>query len=110
MICRICGEDINEKGQCNISPISGYPVCEDCRDYISCECCCDSYNLYYCEEDDELLCIECVVALAEKRGIIHSTKTFYTNDWERICDDIDYSPVIEYLKEHPDMGLQEVQK
>ena len=36
MICAICKENINHKGQDNISPLSGFPVCEDCGDKISC--------------------------------------------------------------------------
>lgn len=110
MICRICGEDINEKRQDNVSPIGGYPVCEDCRDDICCESCYSSADLYYCEDDDKIYCRDCVVELAEKRGIINSAKVFYTDDWHRICDDTDYEPIIEYLKEHYDMGLREVQR
>ena len=28
--CAICGEDINLKGEDNVSPIPGCPVCESC--------------------------------------------------------------------------------
>ena len=37
--CFICGEDINAKGQDNVSPICGYPVCEDCIKYLACVDC-----------------------------------------------------------------------
>lgn len=30
MKCCNCKEDINKKGQDNVSPFSGFPICEDC--------------------------------------------------------------------------------
>lgn len=30
MRCSKCGDDIDAKGQDNVSYISGYPLCEDC--------------------------------------------------------------------------------
>ena len=30
VICGRCGEDINAKGQDNMSENPGYPLCEDC--------------------------------------------------------------------------------
>ena len=30
LICSICGEDIDEKGQDNVSLMVGCPICEDC--------------------------------------------------------------------------------
>lgn len=30
LICRSCGDDINAKGQDNMSNTIGYPICEDC--------------------------------------------------------------------------------
>lgn len=35
MICIVCEEDINDKGQDNVSPISGKPICEDCYEDMS---------------------------------------------------------------------------
>lgn len=32
MKCAICGCDINAKGQDNVSPVCGCPVCEDCAE------------------------------------------------------------------------------
>jgi hypothetical protein len=111
MICRICGEDINEKGQDNVSPISGYPVCEDCKDDIMCyECCEGNYggNLYYVEECDRILCRSCLVAWLEEKGYINSTKTYYDEEWNtKLGTDDDYSPIIEHIKEIID--IQEVQ-
>lgn len=109
MICRLCGEDINEKGQDNISPISGYPVCEDCKDDIMCAECCEGnygYNLYYCEEFDKLLCRDCLIELAEKDNYIHSSKMYYDEEWHEICSDCDKEPVLEHLKER--LGIQVV--
>lgn len=31
IVCMECREDINAKGQDNVSPFPGYPICEDCR-------------------------------------------------------------------------------
>ncbi len=31
MNCVSCGRDIDQIGQDNVSPIVGYPVCEDCK-------------------------------------------------------------------------------
>ena len=30
IFCRVCGGDINAMGMDNVSPISGWPVCEAC--------------------------------------------------------------------------------
>lgn len=106
MICRICNEDIKEKGQDNISTISGYPVCEDCKDEICCGHCATMENIYYSEEFDEVLCKECLIEEAEKNDYIHSSKVYYTDDWQKICDDTDLQPVIEFLEET--MNIQEV--
>ena len=35
MYCVECGEDIDEKGQDNMSPIYGKPLCEDCYEDMS---------------------------------------------------------------------------
>ena len=35
MKCFICKEDINKKGQDNMSPFSGFPVCEDCSNELT---------------------------------------------------------------------------
>jgi hypothetical protein len=32
IFCNGCGRDLDEIGQDNVSPISGYPICEDCID------------------------------------------------------------------------------
>ena len=106
MICRICGEDINEKGQDNISPISGYPICEDCKDDIMCvECYEGNYgnNLYYIEKWDEILCKDCLIKKAEQREQIYSVTHYYTTDYNEICSDADLEPVIDYLKEYLDI-------
>lgn len=106
MICRVCGEDINEKGQANVSQISGYPVCEDCKDDIVCEDCCEGNwgdNLYYVEEYDKVLCRDCLVAEAEKHEHIHSATHYYTQEYREICSDDDLEPVIEHLKEFLDI-------
>jgi hypothetical protein len=104
MICRICGEDINEKGQVNVSPISGYPVCEDCKDDISCERCCSSCDaLYYVEEWGDLLCEACLVEAAKKRELIFSATHYYTKEGEEIGADCDLEPVIDHLKEFLDI-------
>ena len=34
MLCLVCFEDIDKKYQDNISPISGFPVCEDCSSFF----------------------------------------------------------------------------
>ena len=111
MICRICGKDINEKGQDNVSPISDYPVCEDCKDDIMCDECCEGNyggNLYYVEECDRILCRDCLVIWADEKDYIHSAKTYYDRDWnKKIGTDDDYSPIIEHIKEIID--IQEVQ-
>ena len=107
MICKICGEDINEKGQDNISTISGYPICEDCKDDIMCAECYDSFtDLYYIEEWDKILCRHCLIEEAEKRGEIHSVTHYYTLEYHEICSDADLDPVIDHLKELFD--IQEV--
>lgn len=35
MYCIICDEDINKKGQDNVSPIFGKPICNDCMNDLS---------------------------------------------------------------------------
>ena len=30
MFCAICGRNINQLGQDNVSPVPGYPACEEC--------------------------------------------------------------------------------
>lgn len=105
MICRICNEDINEKGQDNISTISGYPVCEDCKDEICCECCYEVEDLYYSEKFDKVICKDCLIEKAERDDYIHSVKTYYTDDWQAICDDNDLQPVIEFLQETMDIQV-----
>ena len=106
MYCKLCNEDINEKGQDNISPISGYPICEDCKDDIMCaECCEGNYggHLYYVAEFDKILCQHCLIKEAEKENYIHSVTHYYTEDYTEICSDSDTEPVIEHLK---DIGLE----
>ncbi len=103
MICKICGDDINEKGQDNISPISNYPVCEDCKDDIMCaECCEGNYgaNLYYVEEYDKILCKDCLIKKAEEDSYIHCAKIYYDIDWNEICSDCDTEPIIKHLKDN----------
>lgn len=112
MICRICGDDINEKGQDNISPISGYPICEDCKDDIMCDHCYESNfggNLYYIAEFDKILCKDCLIREADEQNYIHTAKMYYTEDWNEICSDCDTEPVIEHLKKDRDLGIQEIQ-
>ena len=110
MICKFCGEDINEKGQDNISPISGYPICEDCKEDIMCaECCTGNYgDLYYVEECDKILCRDCLIELAEERRYIHTTKSYYTNEYSKLCDESNLEPIIDYLKENDYFRLQEI--
>lgn len=102
MNCRICNENINEKGQDNISPFCNYPVCEDCRDEIQCENCSEycTDHLIYVEEWDKVLCRECLVEEAEKKGVIHTIKTYYNSNYDEICNDNDLEPVIDYIKEY----------
>lgn len=110
MLCRICGEDINEKGQDNVSTISGYPVCEDCKDDIMCENCCEGNyggNLYYVEEFDQILCRDCLIEKAHRQDYVHIAKMYYTEDWGEICSDADLEPVLDYLKTR-DLGIQDV--
>ena len=110
MICSICGDDINEKGQDNISPISGYPICEDCKDEIMCAECCEGnygYNLFYVAEYDKILCRDCLVTMAEKSGYIHSSKMYYDEDWNEICSDADTDPIVDYLTDYG-LGIQNV--
>ena len=35
IVCMECREDINAKGQDNVSPFSGYPICEECLSAMS---------------------------------------------------------------------------
>lgn len=35
MTCVKCGRDINKIGQVNVSPICGFPVCEDCAEEMN---------------------------------------------------------------------------
>ena len=107
MNCRICNDDINEKGQCNISPICGYPVCEDCKDDIMCEKCYSGFDLFYVEEWDLLLCQDCLVKEAVRREQIHTVTHYYTQEYHEICGDCDFEPVIDHLKEFLD--IQEVE-
>lgn len=104
MICKICGEDINEKGQDNISPISGYPVCEDCKDDIMCEECCTIFGLFYVEDWDKVLCRDCIVKEAESAELIYTVTHYYTQEYHEICSDADIDPVIEHLKEILDIS------
>ena len=106
MICRKCLEDIEEKGQDNISPISGYPICEDCKDDICCDSCYETDDIYYVEEFDKILCRHCLITKAEKAGYINSYKVFCNEDWNEIGNDGDYAPIIEYLERK--MYLEEV--
>ena len=111
MICRICKEDIDEKEQKNISKIDGYPVCEDCKDDIMCEECCEGNwggNLYYVEEWEMLLCRDCLIAEAVKREQIHTVTHYYTQEYSEICNDADLELVIDHLKEFLD--IQEVEE
>ena len=98
MICRICGEDINEKGQDNISPICDYPICEDCKDEIACESCYETHDIYYVEEFDKILCKQCLLKKAEKAGYINTYTVYCNEDWNAICNDGDTTPAIEYLE------------
>lgn len=106
MHCRICGEDINEKEQDNVSPFIGYPVCEDCKDDIMCDECCDTSNLLYIEEWNKVLCRDCVVREAESRELIHSVTHYYTQEYSEICSDADLAPVVEHLKDF--LNVQEM--
>lgn len=110
MNCRICGEDINEKGQDNISPIIGYPVCEDCKDDIECEECYSSDNLCYVEELDKILCEDCIIELAERMGHIHTVTEYYTDEYTKISDETDKKSVIDYLHENCYFGIERVQE
>lgn len=103
MICKKCYEDIEEKGQDNVSPICGYPVCEDCKDEIWCENCCETGTLYYDEENGKLLCAHCLAKKAEKSGLIFSVKTFYTSEGTHLGTDEDFEPVAKYLSEVLDL-------
>lgn len=103
MICRICGEDIDERGLDNVSPFAGYPICEDCIGDIFCENCgslrSSITKLMYVEELNKILCKECLAKAAEKQGYINSAIVFYDHDYKEIGNDDDYTPVIEYLKD-----------
>lgn len=110
MICRNCGEHIEEKGQTNVSPIAQYPICEDCKDGIVCNECYegDNSNLYYVEKYDTILCAECLIKLADARGCIHTVTTYYSEDGNKICDSNNTEPLIKYLNDDYDFNLQEV--
>ena len=111
MICRICGEDINEKGQDNVSVISGYPVCEDCIGDLECNECYAStiFNtLYYVEELDKILCEECILKYAEEKGYIHSRTIYYTSEYREVGYDDQIQGVIEYLKDNDYVQMQDV--
>ena len=114
MYCKLCNENINEKGQDNISPISDYPVCEDCKDDIMCaECYEGNYggNLYYVAKFDKILCRNCLLEEAEEQEYLHTTKTYHTNEWHRLCADYeDLDPVFEYLQDYCDLGIQEIKE
>ena len=60
MNCCICGENIDRKGQDNVSPISGYPVCEDCVQDLCCEDCGSTEKLHYHDRYGLVLCDECI--------------------------------------------------
>ena len=60
MYCRICGENINRKNQDNVSPVSGYPVCQNCVQDLCCEECGSTKDLRYDEEYGLVLCCECL--------------------------------------------------
>ena len=60
MNCCICGRNINDIGQDNVSLISGYPVCEDCVPDLCCQDCGSTENLRYDERWDLVLCCECI--------------------------------------------------
>ena len=100
MICRICGINMDEYGLDNVSPICGYPVCSHCGvEAISCnECWEGSDELVYVEDNDKVMCKKCLIEWAEKQGIIHSAKRFFSADWEEIGTDDDYEPIIECIK------------
>lgn len=100
MICSICYEDINEKGQDNVSTISDYPICEDCINDVECDRCCDSDNLYYVEGCNKILCRDCLIEYAEEQSYINSAKIYFNEDWQKIGDDNDFSPIIDYLTEN----------
>lgn len=112
MICRICGEDINEKGQDNVSAISGYPVCEDCKDDIECDDCFASSRfeeIYYIEEIDKFQCAECIVKYAEEKGYIHSRTVYYSSEYEEeLGCNHDIEGVLEYLKDNEVIEMQNV--
>lgn len=96
MICRICNDEIRK----NASPIAGYPLCEDCKDDIMCEECCETSSLYYDEEIDCVLCSGCLLNSAEERDYIHSVKLYFTEEWDKIG--FARGPVLDYLtKRHP---------
>lgn len=57
-------------------------------------------QLIYIEEWDKLLCRECLVEEAEKKGIIKSIKYFFDADYNEIASDADCEPVIDYIKEY----------
>ena len=60
MECCICGQNINAKHQDGVSPISGYPVCEDCVQDLCCQDCGSTENLHYVEDYDLVLCASCI--------------------------------------------------
>ena len=103
MICKKCYEDIEEKGQDNISPISGYPICEDCKDDIVCDNCYDSEGIYYVDEFEKILCKHCLVRKADKTGWVNSYTVYCDQDWNTIATDADPFPVIDYLEKRLDM-------
>lgn len=108
MICKICLRDIDEMGLDNVSPFSGYPVCEDCKDEIECDSCNDTGTLYYDAESDRVLCRQCLVREAEKKGVINSGKVFFDEDWNRIGDDTDLGPIAEHLEDVMELQRAEV--
>ena len=111
MVCRICGEEINEKGQDNVSVISGFPICEDCQKDIECNNCFAPIiygELYYVEELDEILCAECIVKYAEEKGYIHSRTIYYTNEYIEVGYDDQIEGVLKYLKENEYIEIKDV--
>lgn len=108
MNCRKCGINIEEEGLCNISPFCGYPVCEDCKDEIMCDWCCDTGTLYYDEDTERILCKDCLVRQAETKGILNSSKVYYDEDWQRLGGDDDLGPIVEHLEKVMDLQVAEV--
>ncbi len=108
MICKICLKDIDEMGLDNVSPFSGYPVCEDCKDEIECDNCGNTGTLYYDAEAERILCRQCLIKDAEKEGVLNSSKVYYDENWNKLGDDGDYGPICDHLEEVMDLQRAEV--